>query len=179
MSAPRQPNILLIGLRASGKSTVGRLLASRLGRAFIDLDDLTASELGAVGAGQALAAAGEKRFRQAEAVALSRVLSASGQVIALGGGTPMFEPARGLIAAACREDRAVSIYLRAPAATLRARLASDSTLRPALLGTSAIDEVDALFAQRDPVYRDLAHHVVGVEGLDPASIAERLEALLE
>ncbi len=79
------PNLILIGLRGSGKSTIGRLAAARLGRAFVDLDDLTPRELGCSGVADAWARFGEAAFRTAEIAALKKVLALTDHVIALGG----------------------------------------------------------------------------------------------
>lgn len=56
--------------------------------------------------------------------------------------------------------QAVIFYLRVDPATLKRRLAADPTLRPSLTGKGTIDEVEELFAVRDPVYRALAHHAL-------------------
>ncbi len=171
------PNLLLIGLRASGKSTVGRLLAEHLRRGFIDLDALTAAELGAPSAGMALADNGEPRFREAEAACLGRALEVPGQVVALGGGTPMGDAARALIEAAKAAGGARVFYLAAPTTELRRRLAADPTLRPPLLGGSASAEVDRLFEMRDPIYRGLADHVIEAGADAPEVIAARIAGL--
>ncbi len=85
-----------MGLRASGKTTLGQMLATRLGRSFVDLDDVTAARLGCVDVPEAWSRHGPEAFRHAEADALKDVLahapshlsSSMGQIIALGGGTP-------------------------------------------------------------------------------------------
>ncbi|MFN7021554.1 MAG: shikimate kinase [Phycisphaerales bacterium] len=169
---PDAPIIVLMGLRASGKSTVGQLLATRLGRRFIDLDDLTAARLGEARAGDALARHGEQAFRAAEVEALRGVLRGGDAVIALGGGTPTARGAAWILREQREAGRVFIVYLRADAATLRARLGADPTPRPSLTGKGTAAEVDDLLRLREPIYRDLADAVVEAGG--PRSSAEQV-----
>jgi shikimate kinase len=169
-------NIILLGLRCSGKTTVGRLLASRLARPFVDLDDLTLELLGAATTTEAWRTAGQQAFRAAEARALARVLAGDSQIIALGGGTPMAPGAAEALAAARRDGRAVLVYLRADSHTLRARLESAAADRPAVLGESAIGEVDVLLAQRDPLYAGLADFILEADQA-PMALADAIASL--
>lgn len=178
VTARMPPNIMLMGPRASGKTTVGKSLAGKLSYAFVDLDDRTAARLGERRAGDALAKHGEPAFREAEAAALTEVLGASGQVIALGGGTPMGLAARALLADAKLRgpDHVAIFYLRVDSRTLKLRLATDPTPRPSLTGRGVIDEVDEILAVRDPVYHALAHHTLDASG-SPPTVADRVIAL--
>lgn len=174
------PIIVLMGLRASGKSTVGRLLAARLGRRFIDLDDLTAARLGEQCAGDALARHGEPAFRAAEVEALRGVLRGGDAVLALGGGTPTARGAAWILREQREAGRVFIVHLRADAATLRARLDADPTPRPSLTGRGAAAEVDDLLRRREPIYRDLADAVVeaGGQGASPEQVALRIRERL-
>jgi shikimate kinase len=154
------PTIILLGLRASGKTTVGRLLAARLGRVFVDLDDRTAAALGAASAGAALARHGEAAFRLAEAGALGAALGEGPMVLALGGGTPTAPGAEALLKRGREAGKIRVVYLRASASELRSRLAGDATVRPSLTGRGTMDEVEELLAARDPLYRGLADVVI-------------------
>ena len=94
---------MLIGLRGSGKTTLGSLLAKRLNTQFIDLDDVTVAGSGQPSVTAMFRSVGEPAFRAAECAALTHVLtspSTSGAVIALGGGTPTTPPARALLESA-------------------------------------------------------------------------------
>ena len=175
-----QRTVLLMGLRGSGKSTLGRRLAEALGRVFVDLDDETVARLGGETVMEVWERVGEMGFREAEAAALAEVLAREvmdGQVIALGGGTPMAPGAERLIKMAT--DKGVSvIYLRASPDFLRARLeASDIDDRPSLTGASTLDEIEAVFDQRDALYRSLATVVLNTDDLDEMSILARLREL--
>lgn len=149
-------HVLLIGLRASGKSTLGAALAAHLGSAFVDLDNLTAGLLGASTAGDAFRSAGEEAFRAAEVRALASACNEAPQVIALGGGTPIAPGAAAFIDALRQSQRCVVVFLDPPLATLTARLAADAGNRPSLTGRGVVDEVDEIARRRRPLYAALA-----------------------
>jgi shikimate kinase len=167
-------NLILIGLRASGKSTLGRLLAQDLGRDFVDLDDVVAARMNASGPGEAIERDGIDAFRSTEAEALREVLEGKDQIIALGGGTPIAPGAAELL----RTSGANIVYLRGTPETLRDRLASsDNSNRPALIGDDVLSEVQALFDQRDGLYRELAHSIIHIDGVREKSVLRALIAL--
>ena len=88
-------HVLLMGLRGSGKTTVGGLLADRLGCPCIDLDERVLSTFAESTVTAVWATHGEDAWRAAEATTLSELLAGTGpDVIALGGGTPMIESGR-------------------------------------------------------------------------------------
>jgi shikimate kinase len=167
-------HVILMGLRASGKSTLGRGLAAALGRPFIDLDEVTAAVMNANSAAEAIKSQGISAFRLAETQALKQVLGMDvAQIVALGGGTPTAPGAAEELHAAMREGKAQIVYLRAQPATLQARLRqSDPAMRPSLTGASVVDEVPALFAQRDELYQQLAWKTLNIDTMDePQALA--------
>lgn len=177
MNAERRPNLVLIGLRGSGKSTLGRLVAERLGWAFNDLDDRTAAHLGHPTVAGAWAAAGEPGFRAAEVVVLRDALKETNTVIALGGGTPTAPGAADLLRDAVASQCAITVYLRCSPDELRSRLAAGGGAganRPSLTGRGALEEIHEVYARRDPLYRSLATHTL--DGADAS--AERLHGLI-
>jgi shikimate kinase len=168
------PNLILIGLRASGKSTLGRLLAQHLGRDFIDLDDEVADRMDAQGPGEAIERDGIDAFRRAETEALRSVLETGKQIIALGGGTPTAPGAEEVL----RDAASNIVYLRGTPETLRDRLeGSENNNRPPLVGDDVFSEVQALFDQRDDLYRDIAHSIIHVDGMHQDSVLQALIAL--
>ncbi len=187
-TAQREPlgaPIVLMGLRASGKSTVGALLAGRLGVAFVDLDDRTlqalrrahpAMNFGAVA--DAWRALGETAFRVAERDALRAALAEGRIVLALGGGTPTAPGAPALLEAAKRAGAEI-FYLRAEPALLRQRLAAsgEAASRPSLTGRGTLEEIEEVFAARDPLYRSLRTVEIDA-GAAPEVAASDIEAAL-
>jgi len=149
-------HLVLIGLRASGKSTVGRRLAEEFGVPFVDLDDRTAALLGAATVGEAFRAAGEPRFREAESAALRAALLEPPQVIALGGGTPTAPGAAAMISAARDAKHAAVVFLDPALDALAARLARDAGDRPSLTGLGVVAEVEKVAEMRRPLYAALA-----------------------
>ena len=154
--------IVLIGLRGSGKTTLGRLLATALSSGFIDLDDRTRARTGHPSVSAAFRAIGEPAFRAAEAAALEDALHAAapGTVIALGGGTPTAPGARELLERAAANGRIRIALLDAPPVVLGARLNAAPGDRPLLMGADFAEEAALLAAKRMPAYRTLAHAAV-------------------
>lgn len=157
---PDQRVLVLIGLRGSGKSTLGRQLAARQGRPFVDLDDVTAAFLGCDGVREAWERFGEAGFREAEARALAATLHLQGAIVALGGGTPTAPGAAELLRGARDAGKVVIAYLRCEPAELRGRLERAGSeamqARPTLTGKDPLEEIEEVFARRDPLYRELA-----------------------
>lgn len=172
--------VLLIGLRASGKTTVGRLVAAGSGVAFVDLDDRTAAVLGVGSAADGLRMMGEAAFRAAEAAALLAVLGETGgAVVALGGGSPIAPGAAEMIREWRKARGGFVVYLAASADALQRRLAGlDPGERPPLTELGTVGEVERLHGQRDPLYRSLADRVIETEGLLPEQIAAEVARLM-
>lgn len=176
---PPPPTIALIGLRASGKTSAGHQLAQRLGREFVDLDQVTPRYLSAETVAAAWNRHGQAAFRRAELRALVESLARDGIVLALGGGTPTAPGAADLILAERDAGRLRVVYLAAPAATLRERLRHGGVSeRPSLTGADPISEIDSVLADRDPLYRQLAGDVLDTSGKTIDAVVEELAALL-
>lgn len=173
-------NLLLIGLRGSGKSTFGRRLAQRLDRPFIDLDDLTPAELAEASVADAFTRHGEPAFRAAEVRALIKVLAIDNQVIALGGGTPTAPGAADLLRAGQASGTLKLIYLRASPQSLRRHLTgARNTHRPSLTGQDPLAEIEEVLAQRDGLYQTLANIVYQTDDRTKEQILTELERLAE
>ncbi|MBI4609897.1 MAG: shikimate kinase [Candidatus Rokubacteria bacterium] len=163
-------NIILVGFMGSGKSVVGRLLARRLGRCFVETDDMITAEEGRPIA-EIFAARGEAYFRGREAEALDLIKLKRGDVIATGGGLPCREGGMEALKAL-----GTVIWLDGGFDTLYARATLPGGARP-MLDDRPKTEVRALHESRIPYYRQ-AHLTVSTEGLGPDQVVTRIVALL-
>jgi shikimate kinase len=161
------PTLLLMGLRASGKSTVARRLARTLRVPAIDLDDAVRDHFLGATVRDIWATHGEPAFRLAETEALRAILAeriVSPRIVALGGGTPTAPGAADALRDATQRKAAMLVYLHAPPEHLAARLtAAETANRPSLTGAGAAEEVARVYAERDPLYRELASAIVEVD----------------
>ena len=172
-------HVLLMGLRGSGKTTVGGLLAEHLGSAFIDLDDRVLATFDQTTVTDVWAAHGEQAWRAAESRVLHELLGSGRDcVIALGGGTPMIDSARGEIQAARTAGTATVVYLRCVIEELHRRLAGRTHDRPTLTGADPVQETAAVMTAREPVFRSLADHEYDVSTDSPQQAAVSLGQLL-
>lgn len=119
------PPIIITGFMCSGKTTIGAALASRLNRAFIDLDEIVRQQTGQTPA-QLISVEGEQLFRAIEAEALAQVLETKNSVIALGGGTWITEGNRDLI----QRHGARTFWLDAPFSLCWQRIQTSAADRP-------------------------------------------------
>jgi shikimate kinase len=158
-------HVLLIGFMGSGKSTVGRMLARRTGRPFVDLDEVIAASTGKTIA-SVFEDEGEEAFRVSEHAALVALRQKSPSVVACGGGIVL----RG-------ENRALLVYLKVSAEEALARI-GDVSGRPLLAGAGA-SLAPALLASREALYTACADLVVPTEGLTPSEVVEDVAGRLE
>lgn len=145
MSPPRQ--VVLTGLPGSGKSSVGRELARRMGWSFIDLDETIVQRDGRTIA-RIFAESGEERFRALEAAATAEVRDRDRLVLAPGGGW-ITRPAT----VALVRPPARMAYLRVSPAVAAARIQASSVLRPLLAGADPRGRAEALLVERERLYQ--------------------------
>jgi shikimate kinase len=164
--------LFLIGYRGSGKTTVGRLVADRLGWAFVDADALLEERHGRT-IRDIFAAEGEAGFREKEAATLADLCTHTNCVIATGGGIVLRDENRKLL-----KQHGVVAWLTADPATLVARIQADPSTaerRPHLAG-GGLAEIEQLLAVREPLYRACADVVVPVGALSPEHAADAILA---
>ena len=166
-------SVVLIGYRASGKSTVGRLLAERLQRPFADSDEWIVREAGR-SIREIFAERGESGFRELETQAVRQIALLGDHVIALGGGA-LGKPEN---LAAMRAGGHRFVYLHCLPRQLHDRIQADpatAAARPALskLG-GGIEEIEQILAQREPLWREVAHAEVDVTNLTPQQVVDAL-----
>ena len=169
---PTLRRIVLTGFMGSGKTTLGRLLAARLGWTFLDLDAHIESRTG-LSVSDIFALHGELQFRRFESTALVSALGKPDTVIALGGGTPEILTNRLLLE---QTPATATIFLDAPFPVLFDRCVLQGVSRP-VLADPALAELR--FAQRQPLYRSLAHHTLDTSTLEAPAAIEALLAALE
>ena len=162
--------LVLVGMMGSGKTTVGRQLAGRLGWDFFDSDAMVEASTGST-VPELFAERGEEAFRAEEGRVLAEALAAtSPAVVSAAGGVVLAAENRRLLAA-----RAVVVWLRAEPSTLATRVGS-GTGRPLLEDDPAARLVE-LDAVRRPLYEEVADVVVDVDGVDPEQVTDRILAL--
>lgn len=145
--------IALIGLPGSGKTTIGRMLARRLGLDFLDSDHVIEQELGCT-IRTFFEAEGELAFRDLEAQTLERLARGSPCVLATGGGAVLRPANRACLRTHCRV-----VYLRATPEDIFQRLRNDQK-RPLLQVNDPLARLRALYAERAPLYEETAHLTV-------------------
>jgi 3-dehydroquinate synthase len=149
----KSENVFLVGLMGSGKTTLGRQLARRLGKRFIDSDHAIEARTGAT-IPWIFEIEGEASFRRREADMIRELTSQRGIVLATGGGA-VLDPAN----RACLAERGTVIYLRASIGSILQRTAQDKN-RPLLQTADPRRKLEELLAQRDPLYREIADLVI-------------------
>ncbi|HEX4945382.1 MAG TPA: shikimate kinase [Blastocatellia bacterium] len=164
-----QSPIFLVGFMASGKTTVGRALAERLGVPFVDLDEEIVRAAGCTIA-ELIQQEGEAAFRALETECLRRAATQSAAVISLGGGAFTQASNRALVSQA-----GVSIWLDAPFALCWERIQRDAVVRP-LAATE--EEARARFQQRIPIYEQAQVHIHVTDDSSPASLTAEILARL-
>ncbi len=168
---------MLVGFKASGKSTVGRLLAEALGLPFEDTDTVLEG-LHEARTGERLPfreiyrGRGEPYFRELEGEALQHCLGRGPQVVALGGGTPGRHEIKKVLGGC------TVVYLKASVETLWERMREDG-LPTFLDPKDPKTSLGKLYAERVPLYESLAHLEVGSEGRGPEPIAAEILARLK
>lgn len=146
-------NIFLVGLMGAGKTTVGKLLAKRLDKTFIDSDHEIEKRTG-VNIPLIFELEGEAGFRARESAVIEDLTQQQNIVLATGGGAVLNPQNR-----SCLRRNGTVIYLRAKAEDLWQRTRHDKN-RPLLQTADPQAKLKELFAQRDPLYREVADIIV-------------------
>ena len=168
--------LILVGYRASGKTTIAQSLSDQFDCPAIDADDVF-EQMYSCAIGEFIENQGEMSFRDAETVVLKQLLRLPDGVLSTGGGIVLREENRRMIEAAGLPV----VWLMAPADEIRRRLASDTTTarrRPALEGKDVYSEVDQALVDREPFYRSVAHFRVDTKGATVPAIVEKIAGWL-
>jgi shikimate kinase len=162
--------IFLVGYRGSGKTTVGRALAARLGWPFLDADERL-EHIAGRSVKEIFAAEGETGFRDRESAVLAEVSELTRHVVATGGGVVLRPGNRNLL------RTGFTSWLTASPETIWERIQTDPTTaarRPNLTAAGGLEEVRALLAVREPLYREVADFVVDAGSLSPDAAADAI-----
>lgn len=167
-------NIALIGYRGSGKSTVAKLLAAKLGWDSVDTDEMVV-ETAQKSIRQIFEEDGEATFREYEKVCLEYILEHEQLVIATGGGI-IIQPEN---CARLRQNAWV-VFLDLPPVQLWQRIQADTQTtenRPNLTGGGR-EEIETILARRRPIYESLANDHLHISGMTPEEIVSAIIANL-
>lgn len=162
--------IFLVGMMGVGKTTVGRLLAARLGVPFCDSDEQVAANTGMT-VPEIFERHGEPAFRAEESRALQQAAQGDDAVVAVAGGAVLDPENRKLL-----RERGTVVWLRATVETM-ARRVGRGTGRP-LLGDDPAARIATLYPQREPLYAELADVTVDVDDARPEDVVEQIVAAL-
>lgn len=160
-------NIYLVGLMGAGKTTVGRQLAKRLGRDFLDSDHEIEARTG-VRIPTIFEIEGEDGFRRREAQTIAELTEERNIVLATGGGVVINPENRARL-----HSTGWVVYLNVPPALLYERTRHDRN-RPLLRVADPLARLEELHALRDPLYREVAHLVVDGSRLVASGIVQYL-----
>ena len=164
--------IALVGLPGSGKTTVGRQLARRLQLPFVDSDHEIEVRIGC-SIREFFEREGEARFRDIEAEVLDTLTQAPAKVLSTGGGAVLREANRQHL-----HERGRVVYLKSTPEELYRRLKHD-TNRPLLQVADPLQKLRNLFAERDPLYREVAHFVLETGRPSVATLVNMIVMQLE
>lgn len=159
-------NIFLVGFMGAGKTTVGRVLAGRLGYRYCDSDKVIETKAGKT-IPEIFSGLGEDRFRELESETLESLAGKTKQVIATGGGTVMRDRNWDAM-----KKGGVTVYLKAPAEVIWNRIKHSKT-RPLLNVDNPLDAAKELLEERIPFY-EKADLTVDTESLSVEEIASEI-----
>jgi shikimate kinase len=168
-------NLVLIGCRACGKTSVGKALALALARPFVDLDEVLVAQAGRSVA-EIVAAEGWPEFRKREKELVQHYGRKTGQVLAPGGGV-VLDPENVKIL----REQGLVIWLTADPVILCKRLEQDQGsqgFRPSLTGKDPVAELAQVLAEREPLYRAAAHLTFDTTGLAIDQLVKRILAAI-
>ncbi len=164
-------NIFLVGLMGAGKTSVGKLLARRMGKRFYDSDH-EIERITGVRIPVIFEIEGEPGFRARESRMLAQLAKGSGVVLATGGGAVLSEQNRKVLS-----QHGTVVYLRASPHDLWHRTRHDRN-RPLLQTGNPLAKLTELFTERDALYREVADVIVDTGSQSVSSLAHRLEQKL-
>jgi len=165
----QKEKIILTGYRATGKSSIGKILADLLGFSFVDTDQVIEKRQGEAIA-EMVGRGGWDLFRRKEEDTILELARSKNSVIATGGGAVMHEKAWAEL-----RKNGLAVWLTADVNTICRRLAADSETddqRPPLTEMGTMDEISMVLENRRPLYEKSSDLTVNTEGKTPEEVAE-------
>lgn len=162
----KHKNIFLVGFMGAGKSTVGKIVAEKLGFGFCDADKHIEEKAGTT-ITQIFAEQGEEYFRDLESESTEALASGDNQVIATGGGVVQRDRNWDAMKAG-----GITIYLRATVESVWDRIKGDNT-RPLLQVENPVDTARELLNKRTPMY-EKADLIIDTDNLSPEEVADQV-----
>jgi len=163
-------NIVLIGMRGSGKTAVGKILAQKLGRELIEMDELIVSKAG-LSIPEIVARHGWESFRDLEEEVVAKLSKRDNIVNATGGGVVVREPNITRL-----KQNGLLVWLTANVDTLLQRIGEDES-RPLLKGKTRREDMEITLAERQSLYRKAADIAIDTENKTPEAIAETIASV--
>lgn len=164
-------NIFFVGLMGAGKTTIGRLLAKHLGKNFYDTDHEIERRTG-VRIPLIFEVEGEAGFRKREATMIEELAQMQDIILATGGGAVLLPQNRKNL-----KENGTVVYLRANVHELWQRTRNDKN-RPLLQNDNPRERLEQLFAERDPLYRDVASVIIDTGGQPVNAIVHEIEQII-
>ena len=168
-------NIILIGFRGTGKTTIGKMLAQRLGKEFVDADEYLERKEGKT-IKEVFAEGGEKLFREIETQIIAELCLSDNRVVATGGGAILREEnVRAL------KKSGIIILLEADTDTIYKRIHRNTTTeqrRPSLTNRNAYEEIEYLLEYRKPLYDRTADFVINTTSMSATDAANKIVTFL-
>ena len=162
-------NIVLIGYRCCGKTTVGRLLARDLEGEFLDTDRLIEEKIG-ISIHSHVSQNGWRDFRRVEREVVEEIASKDNVVIATGGGTVIDQENVSTL----RKNGWV-VWLDTGVPVIRERMKNaqkSGEWRPSLSGADPLDEIDQILQERKPLYEHASDYTVDTNGQSPQEVVQ-------
>jgi len=163
-------NIFLVGFMGAGKTTVGRVLADKIGYSFVDPDQVLEENAGST-ISVIFSEFGEDYFRDLESKTLKTISTGERQVIATGGGVVIRDRNWDIM-----EQAGLTVYLKAPIEVLFERI-KDSTHRPLLQVENPLKRARELLDSREHLYQK-AVLIIDTENLSVTGVAEEIVKVL-
>lgn len=182
MNTHPNPNIVLIGGRATGKTTIAQLLAAKTTMPLYDMDHLISYEAHGLSIPDIVKQRGWHVFRDIEMLVALKLSNLQGVIIATGGGVICDQDEKNTQSYSDRKVQALKkngmiIWLTCSLTTQLERMGTDPN-RPSLSGNqTAREELESIMAQRSPWYKQAADHSIETDTLSEDAIVEQIRTL--